>query len=65
MNYSTTNLSGISLVALGLGHFLLFPAPHGGAFVTLYAIKTNPHLYPGVGGFEVYFDCTTRHLKKG
>ena len=56
MNYSTTNLSG----------------PRGGSFSAiscpawwgichfLRAIKTNPHLYPGVGWVGVYFDwCIT------
>ena len=56
MNYSTTNLSD----------------PRGGAFSAiscpawwgicrfLRAIKTNPHLYPGVGWVGVYFDwCIT------
>ena len=50
MNYSTTNSQGASLVAQRVGHFLLFPNPNGGAFVAfLHAIKTNPHLFPGVG----------------
>ena len=39
MNYSIT---GVSSVFPGVGHFLLFPAPHGEAFVAF-------HLYPGVG----------------
>ena len=56
MNYSTTNSSG----------------PRGGAFSAiscpawwgicrfLRAIKTNPHLYPGMGWVGVYFDwCIT------
>ena len=33
MSYSTTNASGTSSVAPGVGHFLLFPAPHVGGFV--------------------------------
>ena len=57
MNYSTTNSSGTSSVAPGVGHFLLFPAPHGwGICRFLHAIKTNPHLYPRVGWVRVYFD---------
>ena len=61
MNYSIANSSGTSSVAPVVGHFLLiFPAPHGGHGHghSLQAIKTNPHLYPevGGGGVRVYFD---------
>ena len=47
----------------------IFSCPRGGAFSAiscpswwgicrfLRAIKTNPHLYPGVGWVGVYFDC--------
>ena len=57
MNYSTTNSSG----------------PRGGAFSAiscparwgichfLRAIKTNPHLYPGLGWVGVYFDWWIMH----
>ena len=49
MSYSTTNSLGTVSVAPGVGLFLQFPVPHGGAFVAfLHAIKTNPHPYPGV-----------------
>ena len=60
MNYSTTNSSG----------------PRGGAFSAiscpawwgicrfLRAIKTTPHLYPGVGWVGVYFDWCIMRLRK-
>ena len=38
MNFPTTNSSGISSVAPGVGLFLLFPVPHGGAFVAFYTL---------------------------
>ena len=51
MNYSTTNSSGTSSVALGVGHFLLFPAPHGGGFVAFCALlKLSPTYIPGWDG---------------
>ena len=51
MNYSTTNLSGTSSVAPGVEHFLLFPAPHGGGFVTFCALLKLILTYvPGWGG---------------
>ena len=51
MNYSTTNSSGTSSVALGVGHFLLFPVPHGGGFVAFCALlKLIPTYIPGWGG---------------
>ena len=48
----------------GVGHFLLFPAKYfstwWGIFHFWHATKTNPHLYPGVGGrgggVGVYFN---------
>ena len=40
------NSSGTSSVAPGVGHFLLFPAPHGGGFVTF---CTPPISRGGVG----------------
>ena len=57
MNYSTTNSSGTSSVTPGVGHFVLFPVPYGGAFVT------NPHLYPSVRGIGTYFDWCTSGMK--
>ena len=46
MNYSITNLS----VAPGVGHFLLFPALHGGAFVAFCTLlKLIPTYIPGWG----------------
>ena len=51
MNYSTTNSSGTSSVAVGVGHFLLFPAPLGGGFVAFCALlKLIPTYIPGWGG---------------
>ena len=51
MNYSTTNSSGTSSVAPGVGHFMLFPASHGGGFVAFYALlKLIPTYIPGWGG---------------
>ena len=51
MNYSTTNSSGTSSVAPGVGHFLLFAAPHGGGFVAFCALlKLIPTYIPGWGG---------------
>ena len=45
-------------------HFLLFPVPHSGALVVAFfhAIKTNPHLYPGVG--DSGFTWTSALAKK-
>ena len=47
----------------GLEHFLLFPAPHGGAFVTFCTLlKLIPTYIPGWGGggLGAYFDwCIT------
>ena len=49
---------------MGVGHFLLFPAKYfstwWGIFHFWHATKTNPHLYPGVGGVGVYFDWCIR-----
>ena len=59
MNYSTTNSSGTSSVVPGVGHFLLFPAPHGGGFVAFCELL---HLYPGVGWVRVYFDWCIRYV---
>ncbi len=51
MNYSTTNPSGTPSVAPGVGHFLLFPAPHSGGFVTFCVLlKLIPTYIPGWGG---------------
>ena len=51
MNYSNTNSSGTSSVAPGVGHFLLFAAPHGGGFVAFCALlKLIPTYIPGWGG---------------
>ena len=51
MNYSNTNSSGTSSVAPGVGHFLLFPTPHGGGFVAFCALlKLIPTDIPGWGG---------------
>ena len=51
MNYSTTNSSGTSSVAPGVGHFLLFPSPHGRGFVAFCALlKRIPTYIPGWGG---------------
>ena len=49
MDYSVTNSSGTSSVAPGVGHFLLiFPAPHGGAFVAFCRLlKLIPTYIPG------------------
>ena len=48
MNYSTTNSSGTSSVAPGVGHFLLFPSPHGRRFVAFCALlKLIPTYIPG------------------
>ena len=50
MNYSTTNSSGTSSVAPGVGHFLLFPSPHGRGFVAFCALlKLIPTYIPGWG----------------
>ena len=58
MNYPTTNSSGISSFAPGVGRFLLFPAcmmGHLSLFCTL--LKLIPTYIPGLG---VYFDwCIT------
>ena len=67
MNYSTTNSSGTSSVAPGVGHFLLFPSPHGRGFVAFCALlKLIPTYIPGWGeggGVGVYFDwCITRSM---
>ena len=57
MNYSTTDSSGLSSVASGVGAFSAISCPTWwGICRFLHAIKTNPHLYPGVGGLGVYFD---------
>ena len=63
MNYSTTNSSGTSSVAVGVGHFLLFPAPHGGAIVAFCTLLKLIRTYiPGWGGGGVggYFDWCIR-----
>ena len=63
MNYSTTNSSRPSSVAPGVGHFLLFPAPHCGAFVAFCTLfKLISAYIPGWRGWGlgVYFDwCIT------
>ena len=47
MNYSTTKAHQ----APGVGHFLLFPAPHGRGFVAFCALlKLIPTYIPGWGG---------------
>ena len=60
MNYSITNLS----VAPGVGHFLLFPALHGGAFVAFCRLlKLIPAYILGWRGVRAYFDwCITRFM---
>lgn len=67
MNYSTTNSSGTSSFDPEVGYFLLFPAPHGGAFVAscTLLIKINPHLYPGVRGFTLTGALRARCLLQG
>ena len=46
-----TNSSGASSVAPEVGHFLLFPASHGGGFVTFCTLlKLIPTYIPGWGG---------------
>ena len=51
MNYSTTNSSGTSSVAPGVGHFLLFPSPHGRGFVAFCTLlKLIPTYIPRWGG---------------
>ena len=57
MNYSTTNSSGT--VSPRVKHFLLFPAPHGGAFVALCTLlkliplKRMVKLVMGVSGLTL------------
>ena len=47
-----------SSVDPGVGHFSAISCPAWwGIYRSLHAIKTNPHLYPGLGGLGVYFDC--------
>ena len=61
MNYSTTNSWGTSSVATGVGHFLLFPAPHGGGFVAFCALlKLIPTYIPGLGGSGFTFTGALR-----
>ena len=57
MNYSTTDSSETSSVAPGVGAFSAISCPAWwGICRFLHAIKTNPNLYPGLGGLGVYFD---------
>ena len=61
MKYSVTYSSGTSSVVPGVRHFLLiFPTPHGGAFVAFCRLlKQIPTYIPGWGGgggVRVYFD---------
>ena len=68
MKYSSTNLSGTSSVAQGVGHFLLFPALHGGAFVAFCTLsKLIPTYIPEFGGrgVGVYFDWCMVHYQDG
>ena len=68
MNYSNTNSSGTSSVAPGVGHFLLFAAPHGGGFVSFCALlKLIPTYIPGWGGsgFTLTGACITQEETMG
>ena len=53
-------ISNIFSCPRGWGISCYFPqniSPHGGAFVSFCTpYRTNPHLYPRVGGVRVYFD---------
>ena len=52
-----THQEHLHLTQGGGGHFLLFPAPHGGAFVTFYTLLKLIHPRGGGGGgVGIYFD---------